>query len=75
MSPAVTVQNLRGRKIVDVNRPTMATEIHAGRRVFRIDRDMVENGPAGFSLAIEIEDSGAIPRWRPTSSTSFPTMR
>ena len=61
MSPAVTVQNLRGRKIVDVNRPTMATEIHAGRRVFRIDRDMVENGPAGFSLAIEIEDSGGDP--------------
>jgi hypothetical protein len=55
-SPAVTAQDLRGRRIVDVDRPVMATEYSGGRRVLRVDRDMVENGAAGFSLAIEIED-------------------
>jgi hypothetical protein len=52
----LTVQDLRGRRIVPLDRPTLNTEFARGRRTIRIDREREPEGRAGFSLAIELAD-------------------
>lgn len=57
--PAASLTYLPGRRIVDLDRPVMATEFHAGRRVLRVDSEAVVDGVAGYSLAIEVAATDA----------------
>jgi hypothetical protein len=64
-STAATFVDQRGRRIVDIDRPVMATEFHSGRRVFKLEREATPDGPAGFTLGIEVADltHDAPPNW------------
>jgi len=59
--PHPEVRDLRGRRIVPIDRPTVATEYASGRRTIRVDLDGVARGPAGFTLALELPDARVDP--------------
>ena len=55
-SPDVSVHDLRGRRIVPIDRPTLATEHAAGRRTIRVAVEGKTGADARFTLAIELPD-------------------
>lgn len=61
LRPPLTVQDLRGRRVVEVDRPVTGTEFYEGRRVFLVQKSRDTNGPAGFTLTIEYDDAALAP--------------
>lgn len=50
------VQDLRGRRVVEVDRPVVATEFYSSKRVLWVKKEPERNGPAGFTFAIEFNN-------------------
>ncbi|MFN0206937.1 MAG: hypothetical protein ACKVS6_11600 [Planctomycetota bacterium] len=55
--PEFRVEELRGRRIVDIDRAVVATEYYPSRRVIIVSRDQEENGIGGFTFAFEMENA------------------
>jgi len=59
-SRSATAVDLRGRRLVGVDRPIVLTEFAKGRRVLRLDLPANERG-VGLVFALELDDPGVPP--------------